>query len=443
MGRAPHLLIVTRLLTRFGLDSPELRAWAWYDVANSAFWCTVIVAVFPPFFSAYANEGVDRGVATERFAWTTTLAVTLVALLAPVLGALADQRAMKKRLLAVSTTLGVVAAAGMAFIGRGEWQFAAALFLVGNVGAASCLIFYDALLPHVARPDQLDRASGAAYSLGYLFSGLLLLVNLAWIVSPATFGLPDTTMGIRLSFVSVAIWWALFSLPLFRRVPEPAAVPLEGGHGVVGAAFRGAWKTFQEIRGQRDAFLMLIAFLLYNDGVQTIIRMGPIYGAEIGIDQNAQIAALVLVQFIGVPFAYLFGAAATRFGPKPALYVALSIYVVITFLGYNMSETWEFFVLAGLVGTVQGGSQAISRSLFARMIPRHKSSEYFGFFAVFEKFGGIFGPALFSISVSLTGSSRDAFLSVIAFFIVGGLMLRRVNVARGQAQAEAINRSVA
>lgn len=433
--------MLTRLLTRFGLDSPELRAWAWYDVANSAFWCTVIVAVFPPFFSAYASDGVDRAVATERFSWTTTAAVTLVALLAPMLGAIADHRAMKKRLLAVATAVGVLASAGMAFIERGGWEFAAAMFLIGNVGAASCLIFYDALLPHVARPDQLDRASGAAFSLGYLFSGLLLLLNLAWIVSPGTFGIPDTTTGIRLSFLSVAIWWAAFAIPLLRRVPEPAAIPGAMHAGIVRTAFGGAWRTFTELRGQRDAFLMLIAFLLYNDGIQTIIRMGPIYGAEIGIDQNLQIAALVLVQFIGVPFAFLFGAAANRFGPKPALYVSLGVYVFITLLGYGMSETWEFFVLAALVGTVQGGSQAVSRSLFARLIPRHKSGEYFGFYAVFEKFGGIFGPALFSISVTIWGSSRNAFLSVIVFFVAGALMLRLVDLRRGQAQAQALERA--
>ncbi len=436
--------MIDRLLARLGLDNPALRAWAWYDCANSAFWATIVVAVFPPFFSTYAADGLDRAAATERFAWTTTIAVTLVALIAPVLGALADHRAMKKVLLAGCIAIGVAATAAMAAIDRGQWLFAAVLFLIGNVGVASSLIFYDSLLPHVARPDQLDRASTAGFAVGFLGSGLLLVLNLAWIVSPATFGLPSAVAGIKLSFVSVAVWWVLFSIPLFRRVPEPAAVTPPPGHGgMLRTAFAGAWATFQELRGQRDAFLMLVAFLLYNDGIQTIIRMGPIYGAEIGIDQNAQIAALVLVQFIGVPFAFLFGAAAGRVGPMPTLYAALAVYVVITMLGYVMTTTWQFFVLAGLVGTVQGGSQAISRSVFARMIPKHKSSEYFGFFAVFEKFGGIFGPALFSASVSLSGSSRTAILSVVVFFVAGALALRRVDLARGQAQAAALDRAVA
>jgi UMF1 family MFS transporter len=437
---------MNRLLARIGLETPEQRAWAWYDCANSAFWATVIVAVFPPFFSTYAAAGLDPAGATERFAWTTTIAVTIVALIAPVLGALADYRAMKKLLLAVCIGVGVIATALMATIGRGEWMYAAALFLIGNVGVASSLIFYDSLLPHIARTDQLDRVSTGAFALGFLGSGLLLLLNIGWIVSPATFGLSDTVAGIKLSFVSVAVWWLLFSIPLFRRVSEPPAaseVTETGAVATIRTSIARAWETFKEIRRHRHAFLMLVAFLLYNDGIQTIIRMGPVYGAEIGIDQNAQIAALLMVQFVGVPFAFLFGNAARRIGPKPALYIGLAVYTGIAILGYVMTSTWQFFVLAGLVGTVQGGTQALSRSVFARLIPKHKSSEYFGFFAVFEKFGGVFGPALFAASVSIFGSSRSAILSVIVFFVLGTIVLRRVDIAEGQAQAEAIDRTVA
>jgi UMF1 family MFS transporter len=434
-----------RWLAGIGLETPEQRAWAWYDCANSAFWATIVVAVFPPFFSSYASAGLDPAEATERFAWTTTLAVTIVALIAPVLGAIADYRAMKKPLLAVCIGVGAVATLLMATIGRGEWTYAAVLFLIGNVGVASSLIFYDSFLPHIAGPDQLDRASTAGFALGFLGSGLLLLLNIAWIVSPASFGLPDAVAGIKLSFVSVAVWWVVFSVPLFRRVAEPPAAleADEAGGNTIRVAFVRVWETFHELRQHRHAFLMLVAFLLYNDGIQTIIRMGPIYGAEIGIDQNAQIFALVLVQFIGVPFAFLFGSMATRIGPKPALYIGLIVYIGISILGYVMTTTWQFFVLAALVGTVQGGTQALSRSIFARLIPKYKSSEYFGFFAVFEKFGGIAGPLLFAASVSIFGSSRSAILSVIIFFVVGGIALRRVDIAKGQAQAEAIDRAVA
>jgi UMF1 family MFS transporter len=317
-------------------------------------------------------------------------------------------------------------------------MFAALVFMVANIGIAASFVFYDSLLPHIASSEEMDRVSTAAYAMGYLGGGVLLVVNLAWILSPATFGLADSVAAIRLSFVSVGVWWFVFSLPLFFRVPEPAPA-LEAdesrGDNPVRLAFVRLWETFHELRGYRQAFLMLVAFLLYNDGIQTIIRMASIYGAEVGIDQNAQIAAFVLVQFVGVPCSFLFGAMADRIGAKRGVFLALTIYAAISLLGYFMTTAWQFFALAFLVGTVQGGSQALSRSLFARMIPKHKSSEYFGFFAVFEKFAGIAGPALFAASVTLFDSSRAAVLSVLLFFVLGALVLTRVDVAAGEAQA--------
>jgi UMF1 family MFS transporter len=375
--------------------------------------------------------------ATARFAWASTLAAVVIALLGPVLGAIADYRAAKKRMLAVSIAVGVIATLMMAFIGRGAWVYALAVFVVGNIAITASFVFYDSLLPHIASHEEMDRVSTAGYALGYVGGGVLLVINLLWILKPHAFGLPDTVAAIKLSFVSVAVWWLLFSIPLFRRVPEPTAVPIaaSGNRGTVTTAFRQVWHTFHELRGHRDAFLMLVAFLLYNDGIQTMIKMSSIYGAEAGIDANAQIAAFVVVQFVGVPFSFLFGSVAGRIGAKPAVFISLVVYTGISVLGYFLSSAWQFFVLAFLVGTVQGGSQALSRSLFARMIPKEKSSEYFGFFSVFDKFAGIFGPALFAVSVTLSGSSRAAVLSVILFFVLGALALSRVNVARGEAHA--------
>ena len=430
------------LLSRIGLDRPELRAWAMYDWANSAFQSTVITAIFPPFFSAVAAAGLPSAIATARFAWATTIAVTITAVLGPILGAIADYRAIKKRMLAVFVAIGVITTMMMATIERGEWQYAAALFMISNIAIASSFVFYDSLLPHIAAHDEMDRVSTAGYAVGYLGGGVLLVINLLWILMPARFGIPDTIAAIKLSFVSVGIWWLVFSIPLFRRVPEPVRM-LEAdetpNENPVRAAFVRVWETFHELRAYRQAFMMLIAFLLYNDGIQTIIRMAAIYGAEIGIDQNAQIAAFVVVQFVGIPFSFLFGALAGRIGAKTAIFISLVVYTGISVLGYFMTSAWQFFALAFLVGTVQGGSQALSRSLFARMIPKHKSSEYFGFFSVFEKFAGIAGPALFAISVSLFGSSRSAVLSVILFFICGGLVLTRVNVAEGEVHAREVS----
>jgi UMF1 family MFS transporter len=425
-------------LERLGLHRRELRAWAMYDWANSAFWTTVIVAVFPPFFSDYAAAGLPPAEATARFAWSTTFAVTVVAVLGPILGAVADYRAVKKTLLAVFMAVGVVATLLMATIERGSWTYAAILFVIANIGVAASQVFYDSLLPHIAAPGELDRVSTSGFALGFLGGGVLLLVNLSWILSPTTFGLPDAVAAIKLSFASVAFWWLIFSIPLLRRVPEPprALEPDETGReSSIRAALVRVLETFHELRGYRQAFLMLVAFLLYNDGIQTIIRMASIYGAEIGIDRNAQIAAFVVVQFTGIPCSFAFGSLAGRIGPKRAIYLAVGVYIGISILGYFMTTTWHFFALAFLVGTVQGGSQALSRSLFARMIPKHKSSEYFGFFSVFEKFAGIFGPALFAASVTMFGSSRAAVLSVILFFVAGAAVLTRVDVAQGEAQA--------
>ena len=410
-----------------------------YDWANSAFWTTVVTAVFPPFFSDYAASGLDPAGATARFAWATTIAVAISALLGPVLGAVADYRARKKYLLGVFLVIGVAATLLLATIARGDWLYALIVFGIGNVAAAMTLVFYESLLLHVARPDEFDRVATAGFAIGFVGGGLLLVVNLAWILSPGTFGLPDTVAAIKLSFVSVAVWWLVFSVPLFRRVPEPPPTEPHDGMGRDGSMrvpFVRAWNAFHELRTRHgQAFLMLVAFLLYNDGIQTIIRMASIYGAEVGIDRNSQIAAFVLVQFVGVPCSFAFGAAADRIGAKRAIFAALVTYIGISVLAYFMRTTWHFFALAFLVGMVMGGSQALSRSLFARMIPRHKSSEYFGFFSVFEKFAGVAGPALFAASVTIFGSSRAAVLSVILFFIAGAAVLTRVNVAAGEAHA--------
>jgi len=204
---------------------------------------------------------------------------------------------------------------------------------------------------------------------------------------------------------------------------------------LIRASFLQLRDTFRELRSYRDAALMLVAFLIYNDGIGTIIRMGALYGAELGLPASSLIAAIVMVQFVGVPFAMLFGTLAGRIGAKRSIFLSLAVYTFISILGYNITHTWQFFLLAFLIGTVQGGSQALSRSLFATMVPRHKSSEFFAFFAVFEKFAGIFGPAIFALTIHVTGSSRHAILSVIGFFVVGGLLLAMVDVDAGRRAA--------
>ncbi len=428
------------ILTRLGLGRRDLRAWAMYDLANSAYQTTIIAAVFPIYYNRVVAADLPGAQATSRFAWATTIAILIVAIVAPLLGAIADYAAIKKKLLALFLAIGATASGAMFWIQRGDWPLALVLFVIGNVGVAGSIVFYESLLPHLVAEDQLDRVSSAGYAVGYLGGGVLLAINLLMIMNPRLFGIPDAGVATRLTFVSVAVWWALFSIPLFRHVPEPAR-RLEAderpGANVVITGWHRLVETFRELRRYREAFVMLLAFLLYNDGIQTMIRMATTYGSEIGLPENAMITALLLTQFIGVPCAFAFGAVAERIGAKISVFAGLSVYAVITVLGYYMSTSTHFFILAILVGMVQGGTQALSRSLFASMIPRHKSSEFFAFFSVFERYAGVLGPAVFAWVVSRSGSGRSAILSVLVFFVLGAIILSFVNVDAGRRAARA------
>jgi UMF1 family MFS transporter len=423
------------LLERVGLHRPELRAWAMYDWANSAFMATVVTAVFPIYFQSVAAADLDPAQASFRFATTTFVALSITAVLSPILGAVADFAGIKKKMLATFLALGAVATACMFFMRQGDWLLAAVLFAVANIGATASFVFYDSLLPHIAGTDEMDRVSTSGYALGYLGGGVLLVVNLAWMLAPERFGIDGQELAMRLSFVSVAVWWVGFSIPLFRTVPEPARsleADEQAGESPIRVAFSRLGETLRELRGYKQAFLMMLAFLVYNDGIGTIIRMATTFGTEIGLEQVDLITAIMLVQFIGVPFAFIFGQIAGRLGAKRAIFLSLAVYVAISILSYGMTTAAEFYTLAALVGMVQGGSQALSRSLFASMVPRHKSSEFFGFFGVFEKFAGIVGPGVFAVMILVTGSSRGAILSIIAFFVIGGLLLAKVDVDEGR-----------
>jgi UMF1 family MFS transporter len=421
-------------LERLGLHRRELRAWAMYDWANSAFMTTIVASVFPIYYAQVAAATIDPKTAAFWFGISTAVALGLVTLLSPVLGTIADFAPVKKRFLALAVLIGAGGTGAMFFIQRGDWALALTLLALGNIGAMASLIFYDSLLPHIAHGDELDRVSTAGYAIGFLGGGLLLAINLAWITSPGAFGLPDTSAGVRLSFLSVAIWWVVFSIPLFRVVPEPPvrfaqAVPLSRA---IGASFVELGHTFRELKRFKQAFLMLLAFLIYNDGIQTVIRMASLYATQLGIGSTHLILAFLMVQFLGIPFTFLYGILAGRIGAKPSIFLTLVVYAGIVTLGYFMKTAADFYILAALVAIVQGGSQALSRSLFASMIPRFKSSEFFGFFSVFEKFAGLFGPLLFSLSIAVLGSSQAALLSVIAFFVVGGAILVFVDVEEGR-----------
>jgi UMF1 family MFS transporter len=423
-----------RLLDRLGLHRRELRAWALYDVANSA-WMTTVLLIFPLFFVRVPAATIQVELARSRFAFATSLSVILVGLLGPVLGAVADYRGSKKVFLGAFLALGAAATAAMDLLSQGRWVLALATFVVANVGITSTLAFYNALLPSIAGPDEVDRVSTAGFALGYLGGGFLLVVNSLMIANPERFFLRDATEATRVSFLSVAVWWVLFSIPLFRRVPEPPR-RLEAdegtGESLLRVIFRRLQRTFRELRAHRDAGLLLLAFLIYNDAINTIIRMATTFGDEIGISQASMIGTLVMVQFVGVPFAFAFGLLADRIGAKRAVLLALVVYALISVYAFALRTAAQFFVLGFLVGSVQGGAQGLSRSLFATMIPKHKAGEMFGFFGVFDRFGGAIGSFVFGVMLAATGSSRLGILTLVVFFATGALVLSRVDVERGR-----------
>ena len=410
-----------------------IRAWCLYDWANSAFATTVMAALFPPFYRSLAiRAGLAPNQATACWGYTTALALLLVALAAPVLGAISDYTGGKKRYMACFAGLGVLSTFCMVFLGPGAWRVAALVFMGGNFGFAGANLFYESLLPHISRENDMDRVSSKGYALGYLGGGCLLMLNALWVMRPQWFGMADRLFAIKVSFASVAVWWGVFSVPFFRHVPEPPRGRDDGpALNPLRAGFERLGETFRDVARYRQLLTFLLAFWIYNDGIGTIIKMATAYGDEIGIGVGHMTGALVITQFVGFPATLLFASLAGRIGRKRALLLGLGVYACISIGGYFMRTPAHFFLLAIMVGLVQGGTQALSRSMFGAMVPKHKSAEFFGFFSTTAKFAGIAGPLLFGVVSHLTGHSRLSIVSLIVFFTVGGLLLLRVDEAAG------------
>jgi UMF1 family MFS transporter len=425
-----------RLLERLALDRPELRAWAMYDWANSAMWTVVITAVFPVFYASVPAAGLSEDQVRRQFSYVTTACMAVAAVLGPILGAIADFARMKKKLFGVFFALGVATTASLFFVHTGQWVLAATLFGLANIGIASSFVFYDAMLPHIARPDERDRLSTTGFAMGYLGGGLCLALCIGLIRGEKVLGIagPDA-LSARIGFVVVAAWWLVFTLPFFFRVPEPPlAVELDEhvGENPVKAAFVRIGETVRELRKYRQAFLLLVAFLLYSDGIGTINRMAALFATSLKVPKDVTIVCILLVQFVGVPFALLFGRIAERIGAKRGILVALAGYLVVCGWASRITETWEFVGICLLVGMVQGGAQALSRSLFSTLIPKHKSGEFFGLFSTLDKFAGILGPLVFG----LAPSAHAAVLWVAGFFAVGAGILTLVDVDAGRSAVD-------
>jgi len=416
-----------------GVNRRAINAWCMYDWANSAFVTTVTAALFPPFFRGLVLAGGRSGSeATAYWGYTSSVALLVVAAVAPLLGATADHTGGKKRYVACLAGIGILATGSFVLIGEGAWLAASALYVVAALGFAGGNVFYDSFLPQIARGADIDRVSSRGFAMGYLGGGVLLVVNVLWVRWPHVFGMPSAEFAVRASFVSVALWWALFSIPFFRHVPEPETERRPGAfRNPVAEGFHRLTATFRDIRRYRQLMLFLVAYWVYTDGVGTIVRMATAYGDEIGVGLNDMITALVITQAVGIPSTLLFGRLARRVGAKRSILLALGVYAIVSVSAYFMRTAAHFYALAFAVATVQGGSQALSRSLFGRMVPAGKSAEFFGFYSTSSKFAGVFGPFVFGLVGHLMGHSRAAIASLVAFFVVGGILLTRVDIEEG------------
>jgi len=401
-------------------------SWALYDWGNSAFATTVLAGFFPLFFRDEWYPGHDPTAASLRLGVANSLAGVAVALTAPVLGAVADRGGSRKRFLLAFTVVGVVATGALALVGRGQWIWAVALFIAGSIGFSAAMSFYDSLLVAVARPDETDAVSSFGYAVGYLGGGLLFAVNVLMALRPTMFGLAGASSAVRMSFVAVAVWWAVFTVPLALWVPEPPAANAVRGAASFVAGWRSMLETLRAVRQHPMVWRFLLAYWLYIDGVDTIIRMAVDYGRALGFSTTSLIAALLITQFVGLPAALGFVRIARRIGTRRAILVGLAVYVGIALWGARMQHAREFFALAVAVGLVQGGVQALSRSLFARLIPPERSGEFFGFYNMLGKFAVVIGPALMGVVGRVTHSTRASIAAVAALFVAGGLLLTRV-----------------
>ncbi|MFM1885032.1 MAG: hypothetical protein RL026_189 [Pseudomonadota bacterium] len=411
-------------------------SWALYDWANSGFSTTVMVGFFPVFFRQYWSTGVDPTEATFRLGLASGIAGLLMALLAPVLGAIADYGGHRVRFVAAWSLLGIASTAALFFVGQGDWVGAVVVFTLATLGFNGGIIFYDALLVDVAKPAEYDRISAYGYALGYLGGGLLFAVNILMVVKPGWFGLATAADAVRWSFLTVVLWWALFMLPLLTVRETP-------GRSGVGAwvAVKEGWAslrvTLPRVAANRQMLLFLAAYFLYIDGVATIYKMAVDYGLALGLDTAALLGALLLTQFVGFPAAIAFGRLGERIGPRQAILLGVAIYAVVTVWAYWLDSTLEFFVMAIAVGLVQGGVQGLSRSFYGRLVPPAHSAEFFGFFNMMGKFSTVLGPLLVGYVALVTHDSRLSIAAVAVLFVGGGVLLWRVKDPQGAGASSA------
>ncbi|BAO44027.1 MFS transporter [Thiolapillus brandeum] len=401
-------------------------SWALYDWGNSAFATTVMAGFFPVFFKEYWASGLSATDSTFWLGVGNSAASTLMVLFAPLIGALADQGNRKKHYLLLFAFLGALMTSSLFMMASGMWQIALLFYALGIIGFSGSIIPYDALLVDVAEEEELDKVSALGYAMGYLGGGLLFAVNVFMVLKPGYFGLENPGQAVRVSFLMVGIWWALFSIPVMLFVHERIPRPVNPH------ALRGALgeirENFREVGRYRRAALFLLAYWLYIDGVDTIVRMAVDYGLAIGFESSDLLTALLITQFVGFPAALAFGYVGERYGPKKGIMIALAVYILIVFWAWRMQAAWEFYALAVVIGLVQGGIQSLSRSLYARLIPRDRAGMFYGVYNMLGKFAAVIGPLLVGVVAAASGDSRLGILAVLLLFVAGFVVLQRVTV---------------
>jgi len=401
-------------------------SWAIYDWANSAYTTTVMAGFFPVFFKQFWAADLSANESTFWLGLANALSGLLIALLAPVLGAMADQGGLKKRMLLSFTSLGVLMTAALFLVGQGQWIWAVAIFSFGAIGFSGANIFYDALIVDVSNRSQFDRVSSLGYALGYLGGGLLFAGNVLMTLHPEWFLLADKAEAVRWSFISVAVWWALFTLPLARHVREEGGAESTHWGQAARDGFSQLSGTFHHLRGLRQVWLFLLAYFLYIDGVNTVARMAVDYGLALGFDAAVLMTALLMTQFIAFPSALALGWLGERWSCKGVLLICIGVYAAVCIWSSTMQNTVDFYWLAAAIGLVMGGVQALSRSMYARMIPAHQSAEFFGFFNMLGKFAAVIGPLMMGVTSIFTGSARMSILVIVLLFAAGAALLYRV-----------------
>jgi UMF1 family MFS transporter len=384
-----------------------------------------MAAFFPVFFADYWNKGNTVYDSTSLLGPANSLASILVAVAAPFLGAIADRSGAKKRFLLTFTCLGVVMTGGLFFVAEGNWPAALFLYVLAIVGFSGSLVFYDSMIVSVAPAGQSDRVSSLGYGLGYLGGAILFGFNVWMVQNPAVFGFSGQAQAVQMSFVLVALWWAVFSLPLMFLVPEPRAERAATGN-VVGDGIRQVVKTLRRLRDLRPIWMFLLAYWFYIDGVDTVVRMAVDYGKALHFDNTVLMTALLITQVIGFPAALVYAWLGPRIGTRRAILVGLAAYLLVILWGTVMESPTEFYGLAVMIGLIQGGIQALSRSLYSRLIPRDEAAEFFGFYNMLGKSAAFIGPTMMAVVKSVTGSARVSMLSLSVLFLIGGFLLTRV-----------------